>query len=86
MFPKEEMKIESKRIGGWINKGAECRDGVPFSGAIRGLQRMYEKKVYPMSVGEAVWICSDGVHIFMTKADQSIEHELLAEVFLCRRI
>lgn len=34
-----------------------------------------------MSVGEAVWICSDGVHIFMTKADQSIEHELLAEVF-----
>lgn len=75
----QEMYIAPEEMVGDRRSGMQGRS--TFSGAIRGLQRMYEKKVYPMSMGEAVWICSDGVHIFMTKADQSIEHELLAEVF-----
>ena len=76
---KNENRI--KKDWGMDQQRSRMQGRSTFSGAIRGLQRMYEKKVYPMSMGEAVWICSDGVHIFMTKADQSIEHELLAEVF-----
>ena len=79
--PEEMVGDRRKKDWGMDQQRSRMQGRSTFSGAIRGLQRMYEKKVYPMSMGEAVWICSDGVHIFMTKADQSIEHELLAEVF-----
>ena len=79
--PQRRNENRIKKDWGMDQQRSRMQGRSTFSGAIRGLQRMYEKKVYPMSVGEAVWICSDGVHIFMTKADQSIEHELLAEVF-----
>ena len=79
--PQRRNENRIKKDWGMDQQRSRMQGRSTFSGAIRGLQRMYEKKVYPMSMGEAVWICSDGVHIFMTKADQSIEHELLAEVF-----
>ena len=79
--PQRRNENRIKKDWGMDQQRSRMQGRSTFSGVIRGLQRMYEKKVYPMSVGEAVWICSDGVHIFMTKADQSIEHELLAEVF-----
>ena len=79
--PQRRNENRIKKDWGMDQQRSRMQGRSTFSGAIRGLQRMYEKKVYPMSMGEAVWICSDGVHIFVTKADQSIEHELLAEVF-----
>lgn len=28
--PQRRNENRIKKVGGWINKGAECRDGVPF--------------------------------------------------------